>query len=104
MASGLYVIVNWHVLTPGNPNDPVYAGAEFLDEASRKYRGFPNVLYEIMNEPNGELDWSTITTPTPRRWSLPSAPTIPTRHSHRLGHLEPGRRRRGRRIRVQAST
>jgi endoglucanase len=57
---GLYVIVDWHVLTPGNPNDPVYAGAQaFFDEVSRKYGKYPNLIYEIMNEPNGDLDWST---------------------------------------------
>jgi endoglucanase len=56
---GLYVIVDWHVLTPGNPNDPLYAGAPaFFDELSRNYGKVPNILYEIMNEPNGELDWA----------------------------------------------
>jgi endoglucanase len=60
VAQGLYVIVDWHVLTPGNPNDPVYSGAQaFFDEVSRKYGKYPNVLYEIMNEPNGEVDWAT---------------------------------------------
>jgi endoglucanase len=59
IAHGLYVIVDWHVLTPGNPNDPVYAGAKaFFDEVSRKYGKVPNILYEIMNEPNGQVDWS----------------------------------------------
>jgi len=60
VANGLYAIVDWHVLTPGNPNDPTYAGAQaFFDEVSRKYRKVPNVLYEIMNEPNGELVWAS---------------------------------------------
>ena len=60
IAHGMYAIVDWHVLTPGNPNDPVYAGARaFFDEASRKYGKVPNVLYEIMNEPNGEVDWAS---------------------------------------------
>jgi endoglucanase len=55
---GLYVIVDWHVLTPGNPNHAVYKGAQaFFEEASRKYAGVPNVFYEVMNEPNGELSW-----------------------------------------------
>jgi endoglucanase len=57
--NGLYVIVDWHVLNPGNPNDPTYAGAhDFFDDLSRTYGKTPNLLYEIMNEPNGELDWS----------------------------------------------
>lgn len=56
---GMYAIVDWHVLTPGNPNDPVYGGAKaFFDEASRKYAKTPNVIYEIMNEPNGQLSWA----------------------------------------------
>ena len=56
---GLYVIVDWHVLTPGDPNAPVYAGARtFFDEVSRKYAKYPNVIYEIMNEPNGEVTWA----------------------------------------------
>jgi endoglucanase len=55
---GLYVIVDWHVLTPGNPNDPVYKGADaFFQEALQRYAGVPNVIWEIMNEPNGELVW-----------------------------------------------
>jgi endoglucanase len=56
---GLYVIVDWHVLNPGNPNDPVYAGAEtFFREMAAKYGATPNIIYEIMNEPNGRLDWT----------------------------------------------
>ena len=56
---GMYVIVDWHVLTPGDPNDSVYSGAQaFFDEVSRKYAKYPNVIYEIMNEPNGQLSWS----------------------------------------------
>jgi len=59
VAHGLYVIVDWHVLKPGNPNDALYDGAQaFFDEVSRKYGKYPNVMYEIMNEPNGDLDWA----------------------------------------------
>lgn len=58
IAQGLYVIIDWHVLTPGNPNDPVYAGAEdFFKEMATKYGKYPNVIYEIMNEPNGPVSW-----------------------------------------------
>jgi endoglucanase len=59
IANGMYVIVDWHVLNPGNPKDPTYAGAQaFFDEVSRKYGKSPNLLYEIMNEPNGDVDWA----------------------------------------------
>jgi endoglucanase len=58
VAQGLYVIVDWHVLNPGNPNDALYDGAQaFFDELSRRYGKLPNLLYEIMNEPHGDLDW-----------------------------------------------
>jgi len=56
---GLYVIVDWHVLSPGNPNHDVYKGAQaFFDEASRRFAHLPNVMYEIMNEPNGDISWA----------------------------------------------
>ncbi len=55
---GLYVIVDWHVLTPGDPNDPIYAGADaFFRDIARRYGRLPNVIYELMNEPNGALSW-----------------------------------------------
>jgi endoglucanase len=56
---GMYAIVDWHVLTPGNPNDPVYSGAQaFFAEVSQSYGKYPNVIYEIANEPNGPLGWA----------------------------------------------
>jgi endoglucanase len=59
VAEGLYVIVDWHILTPGNPNDPAYAGAEaFFADIAKKYGRCPNVIYEIMNEPNGKVSWA----------------------------------------------
>jgi Endoglucanase len=57
---GIYVIVDWHVLTPGDPNDPVYKGADdFFKDIASRYGSYPNVIYEIMNEPNGQfVDWA----------------------------------------------
>ncbi len=56
---GIYVIVDWHVLNPGNPNDPVYSGVEdFFNEISLEYGEYENVIYEIMNEPNGRVNWA----------------------------------------------
>lgn len=55
---GIYVIIDWHVLNPGDPNDPIYQEAEtFFTEMSQTYGEYPNVIYEIMNEPNGSLSW-----------------------------------------------
>ncbi len=52
----MYVMVDWHVLAPGDPNDPIYAGAyDFFDEISEAYKDHPQsyqILYEICNEPS----------------------------------------------------
>ncbi len=50
---GIYAVIDWHILTPGNPLAPEYAGAEeFFRYFATKYAGKPHVLYEICNEPN----------------------------------------------------
>jgi endoglucanase len=50
----LYVIVDWHVLTPGDPNAPIYKDAmAFFQEISDLYPNDPHLIYELANEPNG---------------------------------------------------
>ncbi|MCQ2216961.1 MAG: glycoside hydrolase family 5 protein [Paludibacteraceae bacterium] len=50
---GIYCIIDWHVLCPGNPLDPKYAGAdEFFRFIANKYADKSHLLYEICNEPN----------------------------------------------------
>jgi hypothetical protein len=45
-----------------------YRGAQaFFDRLSHEYGKYPNLLYESMSEPNGELDGPGTTSPTPRR-------------------------------------
>ena len=57
---GIYVIVDWHMLTPGNPNDGVYAGADaFWQDMARRLKDETHVLYEIANEPNG-VSWGEV--------------------------------------------
>jgi endoglucanase len=54
IAHDLYVIVDWHVLTPGDPRAGVYGGAmEFFRSVSARYPNDPHLLYELANEPNG---------------------------------------------------
>ena len=71
---GMYVLVDWHMLSPGNPSDPQYleAGVDLPEYASiraahpeyngpqlffayisEKYGAQGNVLFETANEPNG---------------------------------------------------
>ena len=57
---GIYVIVDWHMLSPGNPNDGEYAGADaFWQDMARTLKDETHVLYEIANEPNG-VSWGEV--------------------------------------------
>lgn len=58
---GLYVLIDWHVLTPGDPMVNKEMAEEFFDWAAERYSGMPHVLYEIANEPNG-VDWRRVKT------------------------------------------
>ncbi|MCY8202749.1 cellulase family glycosylhydrolase [Bacillus sp. N12A5] len=54
---GIYVIIDWHILNDGNPNQHKEKAKEFFEEMSRLYGNTPNVIYEIANEPNGDVNW-----------------------------------------------
>lgn len=54
----MYVIIDWHILSDGDPLANADAAAEFFAEMSARYADSPNVLYEICNEPNGGVTWS----------------------------------------------
>ena len=53
----MYAIIDWHVLNPGDPSKYTNEAAEFFSAVSKKYAGFPNIIYEICNEPNSGADW-----------------------------------------------
>lgn len=54
----MYVIIDWHVLNPGDPTAYTDEAAAFFTDISEKYADYPNVIYEICNEPNGDVSWS----------------------------------------------
>lgn len=56
----MYAIIDWHVLSDGNPNQYQSEAKKFFNEMSKKYAGYENVIYEICNEPNGSTTWSDI--------------------------------------------
>ncbi|MDR1563930.1 MAG: cellulase family glycosylhydrolase [Oscillospiraceae bacterium] len=57
---GMYIILDWHVMSPGDPFDDYYNEVdEFFAEVSAKYGNIPNIMYEIANEPNG-VNWSRV--------------------------------------------
>jgi endoglucanase len=59
---GIYVIIDWHILHDGNPNTYKTQSKAFFTEMSKKYGSYPNVIYEICNEPNGDASWNDIKT------------------------------------------
>lgn len=54
---GMYVIIDWHILNPGDPSKYTNEAIEFFDYITEKYADYPNILYEIANEPNSGADW-----------------------------------------------
>lgn len=50
----LYVIVDWH-----SHNINLKESKEFFDEVSKKYGQYPNIIYEIFNEPDYET-WEEV--------------------------------------------
>lgn len=52
--SDIYVIIDWH-----SHNINLKEATEFFNEMSKKYAKYPNVLYEIFNEPDHE-SWPEI--------------------------------------------
>lgn len=57
---GMYVIIDWHILSDSNPTQHQAESIDFFTRMSQKYAANGNVLYEICNEPNGGTSWSTI--------------------------------------------
>ena len=54
----MYVIIDWHVLNPGDPAKYTNEAKSFFETVSKRYAKYPNVIYEICNEPNGGASWS----------------------------------------------
>lgn len=59
IARGMYAVIDWHQLTPGNPNEDKANAITYLTEMATTYKDSPNVIYEICNEPNN-CEWSDV--------------------------------------------
>jgi aryl-phospho-beta-D-glucosidase BglC (GH1 family) len=57
---GMYVIIDWHILSDGDPRKNQAQAVEFFGELAGRYRDQKHVLYEICNEPNGGVSWADI--------------------------------------------
>lgn len=61
VAAGIYVVIDWHILSEGDPNHHTDAAKAFFQKMAQRYGATANVLYEICNEPNGsEANWPDI--------------------------------------------
>lgn len=58
--AGLYVIIDWHILSDGNPQQNQKQALKFFKKMAKKYKNNTNVIYEICNEPNGGTSWKTV--------------------------------------------
>lgn len=68
---GLYVIIDWHILNDKDPNINKEFAKEFFEEMANKYKDYNNILYEICNEPNGDVSWDDV-----RNYALEMIPLI----------------------------
>lgn len=58
IAQDMYVIVDWHILSDGNPMTHLTEAKAFFTEMATRYGDNPAVLFEICNEPNGNITWA----------------------------------------------
>ena len=58
-SNDMYVLVDWHILSDGDPNSYLDEAKLFFAEMAERFADYDNVLYEICNEPNG-VDWPTV--------------------------------------------
>lgn len=59
-AADMYVIVDWHILSDGDPNLHKDEAKRFFAEMAERLSGYDHVLYEICNEPNGGTQWPAV--------------------------------------------
>jgi endoglucanase len=73
---GIYCIIDWHMLDPGDPHARLAEAREFFDRMARLHGSKPHVMFEICNEPNGDgVTWDRIKAyaaeviPVIRKWA-----------------------------------
>ena len=60
VAADMYVLVDWHILENGDPNEHIDEAKAFFEYVAAAYADCPNLLFEICNEPNGTASWSDV--------------------------------------------
>ena len=58
---GMYALVDWHQLSPGDPNANLGLAKEFFTAIANRYKNQNNIIYDVANEPNGSgTTWNRI--------------------------------------------
>ena len=63
---GMYVIIDWHILSDNDPRMNEEEAARFFAEMAIRYRDFDNVIFEICNEPQNS-SWDEVIKPYAER-------------------------------------
>ena len=69
--TGMYALIDWHILLDNDPNTYLNQSKIFFEEMAKKYALKSHVLYELCNEPNGNVHWADI-----KRYALQVIPLI----------------------------
>ena len=56
---GMYPLVDWHQLDPGDPNANLAMAKTFFTEIADRHKNKTNIIYDIANEPNN-VSWAGI--------------------------------------------
>ncbi len=57
---GMYVIIDWHILSDNDPAIYQSQAKVFFKTMAKRYADSDHVIYEICNEPNGGTSWAQI--------------------------------------------
>ncbi|WP_333748221.1 cellulase family glycosylhydrolase [Streptomyces sp. IBSBF 2394] len=58
-ARGMYAVIDFHTLTPGDPNHNLDRAKTFFSSVAARNADKEDVIYEIANEPNG-VSWTAV--------------------------------------------
>ena len=61
IALGMYVVIDWH--ETANGNDYLTESKDFFTKMATAYHSYPNVIYELWNEPLNTHAWATVIKP-----------------------------------------
>ncbi|MBQ4801857.1 cellulase family glycosylhydrolase [Aquimarina sp. MMG015] len=60
---GMYALVDWHQLNPGDPNANLENAKRFFIDIANQHKDKNNIIYDVCNEPNGSgVTWNRIKT------------------------------------------